>query len=41
MVVDGDPLMAGIQPDGSLNGGTSSIVATAHTNSFTGVTAMV
>lgn len=41
MVVDGDPLMAGIQPDGSLNGGTRSIVATAYTNSFTGATTTV
>ncbi len=35
-VVDGNPMMDGIQPDGSLNGATRSIVATAYTNNFTG-----
>lgn len=38
MVVDGDPMMAGIQTDGRLNGATRSIVATAYTNSFAGAT---
>ena len=37
-VVDADPMMEGIQPDGDLNGDTDSIVATAYTNSFTGTT---
>ncbi|WP_416666621.1 DUF4394 domain-containing protein [Egbenema bharatensis] len=38
-VVDADPTMEGIQPDGALNGDTDSIIATAYTNSFTGTTA--
>ncbi|MBW4538196.1 MAG: DUF4394 domain-containing protein [Myxacorys chilensis ATA2-1-KO14] len=35
-VVDANPMMDGVQPDGNLNGATDSIVATAYTNSFTG-----
>jgi 3D (Asp-Asp-Asp) domain-containing protein len=37
-LVDADPMMEGIQPDGALNGDTDSIIATAYTNSFTGTT---
>ncbi|NDJ15848.1 DUF4394 domain-containing protein [Myxacorys almedinensis] len=37
-VVDSNPMMDGVQPDGNLNGATDSIVATAYTNSFTGTT---
>lgn len=35
-VVDANPMMDGVQPDGTLNGATDSIFATAYTNSFTG-----
>ncbi|QIL75211.1 DUF4394 domain-containing protein [Hymenobacter sp. HDW8] len=35
-VVDGDPVAAGTQPDGSLNPGTPSIGAAAYTNNFIG-----
>jgi Domain of unknown function (DUF4394) len=37
-VVDGDAVTTGVQTDGNLNGATSSIVATAYTNSFKGAT---
>lgn len=38
-VVDGNAIAAdGVQPDGNLNGATSSIAATAYTNSFSGAT---
>ncbi|MBW4422783.1 MAG: DUF4394 domain-containing protein [Myxacorys californica WJT36-NPBG1] len=37
-IVDGNPMMDGIQPDGNLNGATDSIVAAAYTNSFKGTT---
>ncbi|MBD1847949.1 DUF4394 domain-containing protein [Cyanobacteria bacterium FACHB-63] len=35
-IVDANPMLDGVQPDGNLNGATDSIVATAYTNSFTG-----
>ena len=38
-IVDGDAVTAGIQADGNLNGATTSLVATAYTNSFKGTTA--
>ena len=37
-VVDANPLTPGIETDGNLNGATSSIAATAYTESFTGLT---
>jgi len=39
-VVDGNPALDGIQADGSLSGATTSIAATAYTNSFPGVAPM-
>jgi hypothetical protein len=38
-VVDGDPNTPGIQPDGALNGATTSVVAAAYTNNFSGTVA--
>jgi hypothetical protein len=33
-IIDGDPDMPGVQPDGNLNGGAAAGAATAYTNSF-------
>jgi Domain of unknown function (DUF4394) len=38
VLVDGDMVTAGVQTDKNLNGATTSIVATAYTNSFKGAT---
>ncbi|HEY9700337.1 MAG TPA: DUF4394 domain-containing protein [Trichocoleus sp.] len=37
-VVDANTTLAGLQPDGNLNGATTSITASAYTNSFAGST---
>lgn len=37
VVVDGNPMLDGIQADGNLNGASNSIAATAYTNSFPNV----
>jgi hypothetical protein len=36
--VDGDTVAAGVQPDGRINGSTTTVDATAYTNSFGGAT---
>lgn len=41
VVVDADPATPGLQVDGDLNGGTTSIVASAYTNNFSGTTTTV
>ena len=38
-IVDSNTTLAGVQPDGNLNGVTTSITASAYTNSFAGSTA--
>lgn len=38
LIVDGNTAIAGIQPDGTINGGTTTVDATAYTNSFPNAT---
>jgi Ca2+-binding RTX toxin-like protein len=39
LAVDGNTTAAGINPDGAISGGTTTVDATAYTNSFSGTTA--